>query len=67
MSTKKADFLVETSPEMEFDMWDGQFEFVGNSFVPVVGPNDLNLPKIRHDSHDNRHVVNKQKVKLESH
>lgn len=48
---KKQAEITENSycPELEFDMWDGQFEFVGNAYdagLPTAADDMLDLPKI---------------------
>ncbi|KAL4092392.1 hypothetical protein QTP88_026896 [Uroleucon formosanum] len=57
----KADILENCCSELEFDMWDGQFEFVGNAYD--AGPTEvdvLKLPKISRNSH----VFGVQKVQV---
>lgn len=55
----KADILENCCPELEFDMWDGQFEFVGNAYeASPIGDDMLKLPKISQNSH----VFDVQKV-----
>lgn len=47
----KSEISENCCPELEFDMWDGQFEFVGDAYD--AGPTDLlKLPKIFKNSHD---------------
>jgi len=48
----KADILENCCSELEFDMWDGQFEFVGNAYdASPAGVDVLKLPKISRNSH----------------
>lgn len=48
----KADILENCCSELEFDMWDGQFEFVGNAYdAGPAGVDVLKLPKISRNSH----------------
>lgn len=48
----KADILENCCSELEFDMWDGQFEFVGNAYdAGPIGVDVLKLPKISRNSH----------------
>lgn len=53
--TNKAEISENCCPELEFDMWDGQFEFVGNAYdtgPPTDDDGLLQLPKIpRKPSH----------------
>lgn len=60
----KADILENCCSELEFDMWDGQFEFVGNAYeASPIGDDMLKLPKISQNSH----VFDVQKVILSHH
>uniref|UniRef100_A0A2S2QYC3 Uncharacterized protein n=1 Tax=Sipha flava TaxID=143950 RepID=A0A2S2QYC3_9HEMI len=47
--TSKAEISDNCCPELEFDMWDGQFEFVGNAYdtgPSTVDDDLLELTKI---------------------
>jgi hypothetical protein len=60
----KADILENCCSELEFDMWDGQFEFVGNAYeASPIGDDVLKLPKISRNSN----VFDVQKVILSHH
>lgn len=61
-SKKKNNEIYENCcSELEFDMWDGQFEFVGNAYEGGPTSADdidtLKLPKISRNSHGVQKVI----------
>lgn len=60
-SKKKKSEICENCSELEFDMWDGQFEFVGNAYEASPTAADdidtLKLPKISRYPHSVQKVI----------